>query len=217
MYNFNSLAPCGANLIICATCGFCCAFQLTRPVWGEPVAILPPFILYQFQLTRPVWGEPEDRVFYDRRQQISTHSPRVGRTELCWRSVYPKSRFQLTRPVWSEPGEAWVVDRSSRISTHSPRVGRTWATRTEFIALTISTHSPRVGRTHTGKTIDELYADFNSLAPCGANPSSLCLPSTSATISTHSPRGGRTAPISRFLRFLDNFNSLAPCGANLSA
>ena len=41
----------------------------------------------KFQLTRPVWGEPNKAVvqFYDK--NISTHSPRVGRTldviDLC--------------------------------------------------------------------------------------------------------------------------------------
>ena len=34
--HFNSLAPCGANprTLFSRTC--CQAFQLTRPVWGEP-------------------------------------------------------------------------------------------------------------------------------------------------------------------------------------
>ena len=33
---FNSLAPCGANRATMLTVRSCSAFQLTRPVWGEP-------------------------------------------------------------------------------------------------------------------------------------------------------------------------------------
>ena len=36
-------------------------FQLTRPVWGEPLNIFNSLIRSQFQLTRPVWGEPQTR------------------------------------------------------------------------------------------------------------------------------------------------------------
>ena len=88
------------------------------------------------------------RCFYQL-SPISTHSPRVGRTVL--RLLTPECRFlfQLTRPVWGEP----------------PSTANGWT------ETTISTHSPRVGRTgHAWRRI-EAVTDFNSLAPCGANPS----------------------------------------------
>ena len=81
-------------------------------------------------------------------------------------------RFQLTRPVWGEPVAVRPVRVNRKISTHSPRVGRT-LTATEKRAET---------------------ANFNSLAPCGANRD-MC-----AEI---------VAPL--------HFNSLAPCGANPAA
>ena len=55
--NFNSLAPCGANLPY-----FCISFC-------------------EFQLTRPVRGEPGFPQCYHALLDISTHSPRAGRTE----------------------------------------------------------------------------------------------------------------------------------------
>ena len=58
MIDFNSLAPCGANL----------NFRFRR------------FVLTLFQLTRPVWGEPQAYREIDTNRTISTHSPRVGRT-----------------------------------------------------------------------------------------------------------------------------------------
>ena len=101
--NFNSLAPCGANLLVLK-------FRT---------------IMYSFQLTRPVWGEPAFTRFFTDTIPISTHSPRVGRTNYyskhsdktyhfnslapCGANldvevhVPPVSPFQLTRPVWGEP------------------------------------------------------------------------------------------------------------------
>ena len=56
--NFNSLAPCGANQLLAA---------YNARGWA-------------FQLTRPVWGEPNDLYACLTNTEISTHSPRVGRT-----------------------------------------------------------------------------------------------------------------------------------------
>ena len=101
--DFNSLAPCGANLTIMVFPTIPMRFQLTRPVWGEPYSFLRlrrvrrdfnslapcganlftlfRFFAYQrFQLTRPVWGEPLPFRAYALIWNISTHSPRVGRT-----------------------------------------------------------------------------------------------------------------------------------------
>ena len=125
-HHFNSLAPCGANLIPCGKCVSC--------------------------------------------RLISTHSPRVGRTlsDLhAYRDYYnfnslapcganhravtaptASERFQLTRPVWGEPIHVRHLAGISRISTHSPRVGRT---------------------SHTTSPLN-CDPNFNSLAPCGANP-----------------------------------------------
>ena len=101
--NFNSLAPCGANLLRGVT-----------DLWN-----------YAFQLTRPVWGEPLIRQRLQSRFPISTHSPRVGRTKFFRKHCYAvhhfnslapcganrphctprrdRLSFQLTRPVWGEP------------------------------------------------------------------------------------------------------------------
>ena len=56
--NFNSLAPCGANHSELKNIFPHNSFQLTRPVWGEPLRLLARSV----------------------RLPISTHSPRVGRT-----------------------------------------------------------------------------------------------------------------------------------------
>ena len=146
--HFNSLAPCGANLEDVGAIGKDSKFQLTRPVWGEPK---------KMEKAKP-------------RFEISTHSPRVGRTTSVRRDrhepddfnslapcganpVAPGTatllfRFQLTRPVWGEPLVCDLKESDHEISTHSPRVGRTATMQPHFRS----------------------FPDFNSLAPCGANP-----------------------------------------------
>ena len=124
--NFNSLAPCGANLH-------------NRSYNNDN---------HGFQLTRPVWGEPRVRNRVRLSPKISTHSPRVGRTGSMseavqkpisdfnslapcganpsfWTPSGVSLSFQLTRPVWGEPTIYSDLSTKKLISTHSPRVGRT--------------------------------------------------------------------------------------------
>ena len=125
MQHFNSLAPCGAN--------------------PEPIGDLGEY--KKFQLTRPVWGEPLIAYLIRNSSRISTHSPRVGRTRKLiadnainanFNSLAPcganlqegnyvtrPDKFQLTRPVWGEPQPLYDLRDLVQISTHSPRVGRT--------------------------------------------------------------------------------------------
>ena len=124
--DFNSLAPCGANQNI---------------VWSNNC-------LPQFQLTRPVWGEPLIFFVVVAVRVISTHSPRVGRTPSLLIAEGLSIQFQLTRPVWGEPLSSLLRLNARLISTHSPRVGRTQHTPImKPCSVAISTHSPRVGRT----------------------------------------------------------------------
>ena len=122
--------------------------------------------------------------------------------------------FQLTRPVRGEPRWIPTCCIDTAISTHSPRAGRTDLPFEDGYPYSISTHSPRAGRTSVVRVIDSIFGDFNSLAPCGANPaifyafrlypafqltrpvrgepSARCISCATQTISTHSPRAGRT-------------------------
>ena len=215
--NFNSLAPCGANPFLFPDGSRHSAFQLTRPVWGEPyVEILSsvafanfnslapcganPIYAYlespsiPFQLTRPVWGEPLIAHKNIEHLSISTHSPRVGRTN---------------RRISGHTGDT--------ISTHSPRVGRTRQLNASYeYRIGISTHSPRVGRTSLTSCYALVVNDFNSLAPCGANRSCrhTCLPYNKFQLTR--PVWGE--PLCRIRpKYERNFNSLAPCGANQEA
>ena len=147
---FNSLAPCGANQ------------------WRNE----PTRNSAKFQLTRPVWGEPTGALVDTVADYISTHSPRVGRTEKrkkmgtdlinfnslapCGANLVEKyyniliKQFQLTRPVWGEPPSLACADRINEFQLTRPVWGEPIDNCTSRCRICISTHSPRVGRTHMG-------------------------------------------------------------------
>ena len=70
------------------------------------------------------------------------------------------------------------------------------------------------GEPGSGNTILSPSQHFNSLAPCGANPTDPRAAEPADEISTHSPRAGRTNLHSSIGGSNTDFNSLAPCGAN---
>ena len=103
----------------------------------------------------------------------------------------------------------------------------------------ISTHSPRVGRTAVERHFDVFRTQFqltrpvwgepccrlfrytcrhyfNSLAPCGANPSSYPCASSGKNFNSLAPCGANLCGDSK-RNFEKHFNSLAPCGANQTA
>ena len=101
--NFNSLAPCGANLS----------------------HISLSLILRSFQLTRPVWGEPPSTAGSSAATSISTHSPRVGRTPPPPPIISTTTHFNSLAPCGANHARGGTRYREIIISTHSPRVGRT--------------------------------------------------------------------------------------------
>ena len=128
---------------------------------------------------------------------ISTHSPRAGRTQNIFTIIFPppnfnslapcganhgmfytglhKPRFQLTRPVRGEPQETARYFSATRISTHSPRAGRTpLRYEPDGIFTTFQLTRPVRGEPLSSTPRQRAgRANFNSLAPCGANQKSL--------------------------------------------
>ena len=168
--HFNSLAPCGANLRGVSNVKHDTHFNSLAPC-GANLAIL-------------------HNVFSN--LSISTHSPRVGRTETAkstdfkfahFNSLAPCGanlvlnyggdediEFQLTRPVWGEPLEQQRAQKlRENFNSLAPCGANPRREGSILRKLYISTHSPRVGRT-------TLWSAFENGHP----------------ISTHSPRVGRT-------------------------
>ena len=127
------------------------------------------------------------------------------------------------------------------ISTHTPHAGRNEEIADRLAGLIISTHTPHAGRNGTFPMISERLANFNSHAPCGAQPASACPHCGCIVISTHTPHAGRnciyffiltwivqrfqltrpmrgaTAPRPGAMQPPIHFNSHAPCGAQRAA
>ena len=146
--DFNSLAPCGANLLRLLAIALQLTFQLTRPVRGEP---------YLSESSTLILA-------------ISTHSPRAGRTENCLHFLNAPSHFNSLAPCGANPVcEKPACCRSSFQLTRPVR-GEPIDYMVNGVPVEISTHSPRAGRTHLEQGQKSLVTYFNSLAPCGANP-----------------------------------------------
>ena len=192
MKHFNSLAPCGANPAIPSAVILNSAFQLTRPVWGEP--FVDKLFIYRFG--------------------ISTHSPRVGRTPATFSSLRALRSFQLTRPVWGEPAAVKNRSRNCPFQLTRPVWGEPVIIFVAGYDFAISTHSPRVGRTSRRWKRLGLTSAFQLTRPVWGEPEAGIVTNIPMDISTHSPRVGRTVVPSIAGIEADHFNSLAPCGAN---
>ena len=103
MTNFNSHAPCGAQLILCQSyMATAPAFQLTRPMRGATLCLVYEDKGYYTISTHtpPCGAQPRPLA---RRAvlcaPISTHTPHAGRNADKGRAVPPHNPFQLTRPM----------------------------------------------------------------------------------------------------------------------
>ena len=148
-YDFNSLAPCGANhsaaICLCSKRNF----NSLAPCGANRTLSVSYSCSTSFQLTRPVWGEPANLLRQRLQQMISTHSPRVGRTTFTRFNSSVASIFQLTRPVWGEPLQGAQVHFDRQFQLTRPVWGEPQSLAKHRLRQQISTHSPRVGRTFT--------------------------------------------------------------------
>ena len=137
-------------------------------------------------------GEPKTVRRWINALEISTHSPRAGRTPEHLTKFMKDLRFQLTRPVRGEPGIAHclhmrqrdfnslapcganlsalsILSLKCKFQLTRPVRGEPPVECLDFFQFRISTHSPRAGRTIVHRVVGPKRHDFNSLAPCGAN------------------------------------------------
>ena len=170
-------------------------------MWGEPVIILCLYDAIDISTHSPRVGRTRNQLEGGAITKISTHSPRVGRTYGEQREHSDRRSFQLTRPVWGEPYLPLVAPNHTTISTHSPRVGRTVLPVLVFGRDRHFNSLAPCGANLAAVSVSLASAtDFNSLAPCGANPDLRAISNSSAFISTHSPRVGRTPTPGRMMR-----------------
>ena len=168
------------------------SFQLTRPVWGEPGHVGAVMQSNSdFNSLAPCGANRligEAKFFT---VEISTHSPRVGRTTFrCNRSVRrpyfnslapcganpvfgvrysPFTNFNSLAPCGANRPHCTPRRRRLSFQLTRPVWGEPKYGSDITASCSISTHSPRVGRTQISTRSTLLFCYFNSLAPCGAN------------------------------------------------
>ena len=169
-FDFNSLAPCGANHGILTFFARKGSISTHSPRAGRTlVAYDLATCLFVFQLTRPVRGEPRRSLRVITPSAISTHSPRAGRTmgaevhELC------DPNFNSLAPCGANLGLWHCLAVLPNFNSLAPCGANLSSPRLWTCAQHISTHSPRAGRTAVRRQVGRALKDFNSLAPCGAN------------------------------------------------
>ena len=147
-------------------------------------------------------------------QQISTHSPRAGRTLLSKAGVTSPIDFNSLAPCGANPIDDDSIATDKVFQLTRPVRGEPLMLQQLFDVGFISTHSPRAGRTYPRLMPPAFLRHFNSLAPCGANPVRICFCRHSVHFNSLAPCG---ANLYYFIPKNGNvhFNSLAPCGANL--
>ena len=108
--NFNSLAPCGANPSFSPKQGAWERFQLTRPVWGEPNVVALLLVPALISTHSPRVGRTDKCLDNAEFIEISTHSPRVGRTELAWQRSEQSAHFNSLAPCGANPAPLAVYN-----------------------------------------------------------------------------------------------------------
>ena len=167
--DFNSLAPCGANLYLISSLRTLRSFQLTRPVWGEPDEkdnylhlstisthsprvgrTRPYYIVYfptcHFNSLAPCGANQDMRLVRRRAEYFNSLAP-CGANLLGCQAFFEKILFQLTRPVWGEPELLALPQRAFAFQLTRPVWGEPKSSHGAESFSPISTHSPRVGRT----------------------------------------------------------------------
>ena len=171
-----------------------------RPIWTSA-----------FQSTLPAWGETRKHIFKNYYQDISIHSPRMGRDvkeqdrglglEISIHS--PRmGRDMLTRP--REEGE--------EISIHSPRMGETGPRDLRGGASTISIHSPRMGRDLAAVAVEDREQLFQSTLPAWGETPACVAALAEALFQSTLPAWGETLPELLSATSSVDFNPLSPHG-----
>ena len=74
----------------------------------------------RFQLTRPVWGEPYVYTNLSKNQSISTHSPRVGRTDYFTSALPEPQNFNSLAPCGANRDEYYYIQISIYFNSLAP-------------------------------------------------------------------------------------------------
>ena len=145
---------------------------------------------------------------------ISTHTPHAGRNYRLRNPCFFHYPFQLTRPMrGATQHQKFHQLRYLRISTHTPHAGRNGADNPPPPprASNFNSHAPCGAQPFPGRNTRR-PGNFNSHAPCGAQPRPLGWRCAPIHFNSHAPCGAQRI-VSIYLLSIHHFNSHAPCGA----
>ena len=152
-YNFNSHAPCGAQLRRNVyPCHPTCRISTHTPHAGRNFEADSNILTSLISTHTPHAGRNQDisRQFSTALLHFNSHAPCGAQLKKTSDAGSVLSQFQLTRPMRG-------------------------ATQRSFcryaLRLFISTHTPHAGRNYGRTAPERHYRHFNSHAPCGAQPS----------------------------------------------
>ena len=166
-------------------------FQSTLPAWGETgdgAGRSPPSGI--FQSTLPAWGETEGRLCDKPKDNISIHSPRMGRDYPIGKGSIETHDFNPLSPHGERHYEPSKMLPDTDISIHSPRMGRDKA-------------RPAAPAGDGG--------DFNPLSPHGERRTILTLTVALFRFQSTLPAWGETSSFAP-LAIVSDFNPLSPHG-----
>ena len=173
-------------------------------------------------------------------QDISIHSPRMGRDVLLMICCLPRLLFQSTLPAWGETRWRWQSCLYSRhfnpLSPHGerrckaygrqmpqkfqstlPAWGETYRRGSTWRRPSISIHSPRMGRDMRRENGRGGGCHFNPLSPHGERRFVRTYEGIFGKISIHSPRMGRDSSLAQFTQSTSPFQSTLPAWGETSA
>ena len=166
-----------------------------------------------FQLTRPARGDPSYRISDRQHTEISTHSPREGRSSVTYDGIEAIKDFNSLAPRGAILPSYLKPRIDKMISTHSPREGRSLLQLPSPCSLLyFNSLAPR-GAIQVQCSYRGAFCQFQLTRPASGDPLDVEYGVIAVHISTHSPREGRSGTAQRVDGRLYDFNSLAPRGA----
>ena len=127
-------------------------------------------VVSRFQSTLPAWGETTSPAGAPGAEQISIHSPCMGRDNQSSPSNSAAIVFQSTLPAWGETAVHVVLHHRRQFQSTLPAWGETGLRHSMATVAVISIHSPCMGRDGRAPPDGQPVPHFNPLSLHGERP-----------------------------------------------
>ena len=191
-WNFNPLSPHGERRWPNSVALSSHSFQSTLPAWGETERTLVSISWFiNFNPLSPHGERRGNPVFHAKFDQISIHSPRMGRDFYHPPARIARQDFNPFSPHGERPCSIVLTLVVMQFQSTLPAWGETQYPRHGVFLPTISIHSPRMGRDAAGARMKAEGLKFQSTLPAWGETQGFGGSGHARLISIHSPRMGR--------------------------